>query len=324
MSGTLHISPRHLALSGALALTLIMASIGGITPAAAAAMAEQSFPTPDAAAAALTTALLSGDETQRLSVLGADAKRLLSSGDAVADQNARKSFLAAYAAKHTLEQQGDARVVLVIGDNDWPFPIPIVRAGNAWQFDSAAGAQELINRRIGRNELSTIRTLLEVVAAQKDYFERSKAGGREGTYARHFTSAKDKTDGLYWVPKPGEPDSPLAKTVLDAESEGYPSATDRGRRPQPYHGYLFQMLTAQGPEAPGGQRNYMVQGQLTGGFAMLAWPAQYDNSGIVSFQVDQDGIVFQKDLGPGTAPTAARISRFDPDDTWARVDLKDE
>ena len=325
MSDILHIATRRLVRSGVLVIGIAIAAIaGGIASAAAATRAEHSFASPDTAVAALNAALASGDQAQILAVLGPDAKRLLSSGDAVADQNGRKAFLAGYAAKHSLEPQGDAREVLVIGDNDWPFPIPIVRVGSAWRFDTAAGAQELIDRRIGRNELATIRTLLAVVAAQKDYFERSKAGGNAGAYARHFMSTKGKTDGLYWVAKPDEPGSPLAALVQDAESEGYLRATDRGGRPQPYHGYLFRMLTAQGPEAPGGARTYLVKGQMAGGFAVLAWPAQFGNSGIVSFEVNQDGSVFQKDLGPGTARAAAGITRFNPDVTWARVDLKEE
>jgi hypothetical protein len=215
-------------------------------------------------------------------------------------------------------------MVLVIGDNDWPFPIPIVRAGENWRFDTEAGAQELINRRIGRNELSAIRTLLAVVVAQKDYCERSKADGKAGVYARHFISARGKTDGLYWVAGPGEPASPLGALVQDALTEGYPGSTGRAQRPRPYHGYEFRMLTAQGPDAPGGARNYLVNGQMSAGFAVLAWPAQYGNSGVVSFVVNGDGIVFQKDLGPGTPNVIARISTFNPDQTWARVDVKDE
>lgn len=325
MSNIQHNTPRHLIVSVALALGLGIACISSVAPVRAAAIEqEQSFATPQAAAEALATALASGNQAKMLSVLGTKAKRLLSSGDAVADQNGRAQFLAAFTAKHALEQQGDKRFVLVIGDNDWPFPIPLVRVGDAWQFDSAAGAQEIIDRRIGQNELSAIRTLLAVVAAQNDYFERSKAGGRDGTYALHFISAKGTTDGLYWVTKPGEPDSPLAKTILDAQSQGYPIASDRGLQPQPYHGYLFRMLTAQGPEAPDGARNYMAKGQLANGFAILAWPANYGSSGIVSFEVDQDGTVFQKDLGPDTANAAARIMRFDPDDTWARIDVRTE
>jgi hypothetical protein len=325
MSGILHISARRWACRGAVAIALALAALGTpVAPAIAAGAPAQAFASPQAAADALNAALAGSARAQVLAVLGPAAARLVASGDPVADQNARKAFLAAYAARHALEPHGDGRTVLVIGDNDWPFPIPIVRTGDAWRFDTAAGAQELINRRIGRNELSAIRTLLAVVVAQNDYFARSQAGGKAGVYARRFISARGKTNGLYWAAGSGEQASPLAALVQDALTEGYPGSTDRAARPRPYHGYQFRMLTAQGPDAPGGAGSYLVNGQLSGGFAVLAWPAQYGNSGVVSFVVNGDGIVFQKDLGPATPGVIARIRAFDPDPSWARVDVKNE
>ncbi len=292
-------------------------------PKAAQAPAQQDFASTDEALAALIKALESGDTKALLGILGPGSEKLVVSGDPVADENGRKRFLDSYAAAHTLTPQADGRATLVIGENAWPWPIPLVQANDRWHFDATTGAQEIINRRIGRNELETIRTLLTAVEAEKDYFDRLKRGAGTGAYAERFLSTADLQDGLYWEVDAGEAPSPLGPLVEQAEDEGYPGADSASGKQVPYHGYMFRILKAQGPNAPGGAKDYVKGGQMTEGFAIVAWPAQYEGSGVVTFLVDQDGVVFQKDLGPATAKIAASMTRFDPDFTWARVDIKD-
>ena len=198
-----------------------------------------------------------------------------------------------------------------------------MKTSEGWRFDTEAGAQEVINRRIGRNEIGAIRTCLAYVDAQQDYFELFKQVTGQGAYAQRLVSTPGNYDGLYWPPAEGIPNSPLEPLVSRAIEEGYPGETVGGK-PTPYYGYLYRILTAQGPNAPEGAMNYIQNGKMTRGFALLAWPASYGNSGVMTFQVNQDGIVFQKDLGPETAKRASEIMRFDPDFSWARVDITPE
>ena len=281
---------------------------------AAVASAQTDFPTPEAAVDALVAALSRHDNAGFRALMGPGGEKLLESGDKIADENARAHFLADYAAAHKITTQGDGRAVLIVGANDWPLPIPIVQANGRWHFDATAGAQEIINRRIGRNEISAIRTALAFVDAEEAYHARF------GAYAARLFSSPDKYDGLYWEPGPGEPESPLGPLVAQAVDEGYPGANVSGK-PIPYQGYYYRILKAQGPSAPGGRQSYVTGGTMTGGYALLAWPASYGASGITSFLVNKDGIVFQKDLGPDTAKIAAGITQYDPDITWARVDI---
>lgn len=317
---------RHLAPILALA-----AMLAGSVPLAAAAAAAGDVPTPPPAAtfaspedaiAALIEALKAGDQAALGRVLGPGSAALLRSGDPVEDAHERGSFLKAYAARHELVTEPAGTVVLHVGDNDWPLPIPILRSGEGWHFDAQRGAQEIIDRRIGRDEIAAISVCLAYVDAQRDYFDLVKASTGTGVYAQRLVSTAGKRDGLYWPPAPGTPDSPLQALVSAAVGEGYPGALVAGK-PIPYRGYHFRVLTAQGSAVPGGARDYMVKGRMTGGFALLAWPARYGASGIVSFVVGPDGIVFQKDLGPTTPERAAAISRFDPDLSWARIDVTD-
>lgn len=313
------LSPHRVGFAFVLTISLALSALAG--GAWAAERGQRDFATPADAAAALVDAVRANDQRALLAVLGASAQKLITSGDPVQDKTARAGFLAAYEAKHAVEQRGQDRADLVIGTNDWPLPIPIVQSGGRWSFDSASGAEELVNRRIGRNELLTIRTLLAGVAAQKDYFERLKAGTGTGAYAQRFRSSPDKMDGLYWEAPQGQPPSPLGPLVDQAVDEGYPDAPAPGGKPVAYHGYYFRILKAQGPNGPGGAVDYLRNGQMTGGFAFLAWPAQYGSSGVVSFIVGPDGVAYQKDLGPNTAQMVPRITRFDPDLTWARIDV---
>ena len=222
------------------------------------------------------------------------------------------------------KRRGRTQRVLTVGTDGWPLPFPIVHAGGLWRFDANGGAEEIIDRRIGRNELATIRTLLSFVEAEQDYFDRAKRGVGTGFYAQRVQSSPGKFDGLYWGTTDGDPPSPLDPLVQQARDEGYPGEAAPDGKPTPYHGYLFSVLRAQGPAAEGGEKDYVRNGQMTEGFGFLAWPARIGNSGIVTFIVDQDGTVFQKDLGPTTAKTVAGITRFDPDPTWALVDITDK
>jgi len=299
---------------------------GLVLPARAAPPAappQQSFDSADDAVAALLKAEQAGDVKALRGIFGPGSDKLVSSGDKIADAAARQRFLDSYAAGHTLTPQDDGSIVLTIGPNAWPLPIPLVKADNGWHFDAATGAQEIVDRRIGRNELLTIRTLLASVEAEKDYFDRVQRGTGTGVYTVHFFSTPDSQDGLYWETEEGEPPSPLAPLIDQAREEGYPGAASPNGKPEPYHGYLFKVLKAQGPSAPGGAKSYLGDGKMTGGFAFLAWPAVYEGGGVMTFAVDQDGIVFQKDLGAATGKIAPGITRFDPDITWARVDVSD-
>lgn len=317
------------ALVGACLIALGVGAAGAVqtanatSPPAAQQPAHQDFASADDALAALIKAMQAGDTKTLRTLLGPGSEKLVFSGDPVADAAGRKKFLDAYAAAHALTQEADGRSILVIGDNNWPWPIPLVQANNRWHFDAASGAQEILDRRIGRNELMTIRTLLASVEAEKDYFDRLKRGTGTGAYAQHFFSTAETQDGLYWEVDAGEAPSPLGPLVDEAQEEGYPGADLPNGKQVPYHGYLFRILKAQGPNAPGGAKDYVQNGAMTEGFAFVAWPADYASSGVVTFVVDQDGIVFQKDLGPATGKIGAGMTRFDPDLSWARVDISD-
>src|SRR5262245_42297342 len=298
--------PR-LAASAVAVLLLAMAS---------AANAQQSFKSADEAAEALVTAAKAGDRKALLTVLGSNGQDIVSSGDPVADGATRKDFLAAYDAKHQVVMDGDSKATLIVGKDDFPFPIPLVRKDGAWQFDTAAGREEILVRRVGRNELNAIQAALAVVDAQQEYAEKGVAG--PGVYARRIVSQPGKKDGLYWPAKPGEDESPLGELAAAAAAQGYRAGQER----QPYHGYYYKILTRQGANAPGGQLDYVVGGKMIGGFALVAYPAEYGNSGVMTFLVNHDGVVYQKNLGPDTARIAARVTAFNPDKTWQRVDDK--
>jgi len=284
---------------------------------------QQSFASPDAAVDALVKAVRADDVKAELAILGPGADALVVSGDSIADRAARQRFLDAYTNSHALTPAGEGRMVLAIGPNAWPLPIPLEQADNQWRFDAGTGAQQIVDRRIGRNELMTIRTLLAVVAAQKDYFDRLRRGSGAGAYAQRVLSTPGEQDGLYWDAKVGEAPSPLGPLIEQVQSEGYPGATAAKGQQTPYQGYFYHMLKAQGPNAPGGAKDYVQNGRMTGGFAFVAWPAGYGSSGIMTFLVDQDGVVFQKDLGRDTAKIVAGMIHFDPDLTWTRVDISD-
>jgi hypothetical protein len=252
-------------------------------------------------------------------VLGAQGRDIVVSGDPVADQTTRAAFLIAYDLKHQVVKQGEDRADLVVGNNDWQLPIPLVQTDGAWQFDAASGRREVLFRRIGRNELSAIQAALAYFDAQNDYASMNPQGRKLDSYAQRIVSSPGKKDGLYWPAAANEPQSPLG--------EAFATATIRGYRPGggqiPYHGYYYKVLTAQGPNAPGGAMSYLIKGNLVGGFGLVAWPAEYGNSGVMTFIVNHAGVVLQKDLGSKTERIASRMTTFDPDPSWRRVDPND-
>jgi hypothetical protein len=279
---------------------------------ATAQAAQRHFPSAEAAATELVAAVKSGDAPSILAVLGNDAKPIVESGDAVADKEMMQRFVDGYEAKHSLHATNARRSDLVVGDDDWPFPIPIVKESAGWRFDTAAGQEEILDRRVGRNEHFTIQTCLAVVDAQRDYYARNPNHDSLNHYARRFNSTEGKRDGLYYPTGEDEDESPLGALVAQAGTR----ATRTSRFP------ITATTTAcSSPRAerPRRRLRYVAKDQMIGGFAVVAYPASYDNSGVMTFIVNHDGVVYQKDLGSDTAKTARAIERFDPDKSWERV-----
>ncbi len=276
------------------------------------------FPSAEAAVAALVSAAREHDVEALIAVLGKNAKPLVSSGDDVADATAREHFVAQYDVAHELVPDGSNRFTLEIGDGAWPVPIPIVKVGDKWSFDIDAGIDEMVYRRIGRNEIGAIESCRGVVDAQKEYASEGRDGLPAGIYAQKLVSAPGKHDGLYWKSLPDERASPIGPFIATAAAEGYGQASGENR--QPYHGYVYRLMTAQGPKAKDGARSYLKDGRLTGGFAVIAYPIAYRSTGVETFIVNQDGIVYQKDLGPKTDKLAASIKVFNPDSSWSKVE----
>lgn len=279
------------------------------------ARAQQRFDSAEAAADALAAAARAGDRRQLIAVLGPDSTDIISSGDDVQDEETRKAFVTAYDAKHGIKRESGKPATLLVGRDDFPFPIPIVEKNGSWSFDTIAGREEILYRRIGRNELAAIQAALAYVDAQNEYADMNKSKDGMAIYAQKIVSSPGKKDGLYWPAAQGETQSPLGEAVADATAQGYRV----GSTPIPYHGYFYKVLTRQGPTAPGGAVNYVVGGNMVGGFALVAYPAEYGNSGVMTFLVNHDGTVFQKDLGPSTRQIAQRMGMFNPDRTWKKV-----
>jgi hypothetical protein len=294
---------------------LVACTIAALLCSASAAIAQQAFKTPDEAASALASAAKAGDMKALATVLGPDGEDIVSSGDEVADAATREKFVAAYDARHRIAMEGDDKAIMVIGPDDFPVPIPLVRKGGEWRFDTAAGREEILFRRIGKNELDAIQACLAYVDAQNEYAEKDRTSAGVNAYAQRIVSRPGKKDGLYWPTSQGEDPSPLGEFVAQATAQGYRVGGGR----TPYHGYYFKILTRQGPAAPGGELDYVVRGNMIGGFALVAYPAEYRNSGVMTFLVSHAGTVFQKDLGPGTAKLAERMSSFNPDRAWQTV-----
>ena len=297
--------------------TMLFAGVVVAAVAHAAPPAPRTFATPDEAASALVQAVKANDRAAVLAVLG-NAGEWISSGDAAADRATADNFLAEYERKHAIVPDGE-KATLTVGDEDFPFAFPLVKANDRWRFDSVAGKDELLRRRIGGNELGAIQVLEAIVDAQREYASEDRTGIGVPTYAQRFASTAGKRDGLYWPVKAGEPPSPLGELVAQAAGEGY--VKDK-KSLTPYHGYHYRMLKGQGKNAGSGAYDYVVRGRAIGGFAVVAWPAKYGNSGIMTFMVNQDGKVYQADLGPGTPQKAAKLQRFDPAPPWKPVEEK--
>jgi hypothetical protein len=292
---------------------LVLLCSGLALPTLTPAIAQETFKTPDAAADALASAARNNDRAAILNVLGREGADIASSGDPVADSAIRTKFVETYDAKHQVKMDGDAKATLIIGSDDFPFPIPLIRKGDSWQFDTAAGRQEIFARRIGRNELDAIQSSLAYVDAQNEYADKDRTGA--GVYAQRIVSETGRKNGLYWPSSASGDESPLGELVAEATQQGYRVGEGRA----PYHGYYFKILTKQGPDAHGGALDYVVNGKMLGGFALVAYPAEYRNSGVMTFIVNHEGVVFQKDLGPRTAELAERMTAFNPDSSWTKV-----
>src|SRR5262245_9448456 len=297
-----------------LVLMIILALIFIMTgPALGAAPQQKVFPSAEEASRALIEAAKAKDTKPLLDILGPEARSFLDTGDAVSDRASRERFIQFYQESNSLVKSGDSKVSLEVGKDKWPFPIPIVKESTGWRFDTKAGREEVINRRIGRNELDVIQVSLAFVDAQLEYYQRNPLKEPLLQYAQKFLSSQGKKDGLYWETKTGEEPSPFGALVAQARAEGYKAEAGR---PNPYHGYYYKMLTGQGTNAQGGAYEYLVRGKMIGGFGMVAYPAQYGASGVMTFLVSHDGVVYEKDLGPNTAQTAASMSKFNPDKSW--------
>jgi hypothetical protein len=270
----------------------------------------RTFATPEDAGNALLAVAKSGDQDAITAIFGPDSKQLLSSGDAVEDKNAVAAFVEKYEAMHRWRRLEDGSEILVVGADNFPFAIPLKKdASGKWLFDTAAGREEVLNRRIGRNELAIIKVCQAVAEAEGEYFSRPHDGATTKQFALKFISDPGKQNGLYWKSDDGQPESPLGPLVAFATAEGYSAKPDAHT---PFHGYYFRMLQGQSKNAPGGAKDYVVNGKMVGGFALVAYPAEYGNSGVMSFMINQDGVLLQKDLGKTTAETASAMSEFDP------------
>jgi len=293
---TMNLRPLSIALGTAL--------LAGALALAAPVHAQKAFPTPEAAAEALIDGIARHDPDAVKTVLGADFRKYIPLDDTSAED--RTDFLAAWARGHRVVTSGD-KAALEVGKLGWTFPVPLVKSGNGWAFDARAGGEEMRIRRIGRNELAAILVSLAYVDMQREYAARDWDGDGVRSYAMKGVSSKGKRDGLYWASLPDEPESPAGPLFAEA------------RPGQPFHGYLYRILTAQGTGAPGGAKNYVKNGRMTEGFALVAWPAKYNDTGVMTFIVNQDGVVYEKDLGPNTAAAAAAIKAFNPDSTWQKA-----
>ena len=293
-------------------LALVCASDASATP--------RTFATPDEAVQALITALERNDVTALTMLLGENSKEAITSGDEVADANDRAAFVASFKSKHQLVAEEKDKIILVVGESDWPLPIPLVAANGKWYLDGAAGAKEIVYRRIGRNELGAIAVCRGFIDAQLEYAAVGHDGQTAGLFAAKLRSDAGQQNGLYWPVAKGEPASPAGEEVVSAAAEGYKAVV--GQR-TPYHGYYYRILYAQGAAADGGKKEYFVDGQLRDGVALIAWPADYATSGVMTFMVNHEGRVYQKDLGADTATAVEAIQLFNPDKSWSLVVSKE-
>jgi hypothetical protein len=283
--------------------------------------AAKGFSTPDDAVKALLEALVNKDKAQLIALFGNQEDELLSSGDEVQDSNNRAEFVALAQEKTRIETSVEDKTILHVGNNDWPFPIPLVKTGEQWQFDAEQGRQEILNRRIGRNELSVVSAMRGYVEAQFEYANLDRDDDGVSEYAQKFRSDPGKFDGLFWEAGEGQPQSPLGPLFAQAKAEGY-KAPETTEEPAPFHGYYYRILTRQGAAAAGGKYDYIINGNMIAGFGLVAFPAQYGSSGIMTFVVNHQGKVYQKDLGPKTAEVVGKLDEYNPDSTWQPFELQ--
>ena len=277
---------------------------------------QKNFASPEVAVQELVKATGENNTKELIALFGPGSEPMVSSGDEVEDRHHREQFMKAYGEKNRLEAGPGGKVTLYIGSDDWPFPVPVVKTGSRWRFDTRAGRDEILSREIGENELSAIQVCLAIADAQFDYADQARDRTGQPQYAQKLESAKGAYDGLYWEAAQGDNPSPLGPLVARARAEGYGQSAGM---PAPYHGYLYKILTAQGANAPGGAYDYVVNGRMIGGFALAAYPAAYGSSGVHTFIVNHEGVVYKKDLGRDTAKAARAMTAFDPDPTWEKV-----
>ncbi|HYA91884.1 MAG TPA: DUF2950 domain-containing protein [Thermodesulfobacteriota bacterium] len=280
---------------------------------------QKSFKSPEEAVKALIDAVRGNDTKELLAIFGPAGKELIFSGDEVADKAWRERFVKAYEEMNKLVSENDTKVILHVGNEEWPYPIPVVKKGENWFFDTKAGKEEILNRRIGRNELNAIQVCLAYVDAQREYIMEDRDENKLLEYAQRFISRKGEKNGLYWEAKEGEEQSPLGPLIAKASGEGYSGKGPGGKR-NPYHGYYYRILKSQGKNAPGGEYDYVVNDKMIGGFALVAYPAEYGNSGVMTFIVNQEGVVYEKNLGKETGNIATAMKKYDPDKTWKKVE----
>jgi hypothetical protein len=302
------IMPACVVAVAVLLLGAFSASLAAVTP-------QKSFPSAQEAVSSLVAAVRANDMKEMRLILGPGSEALISSGDDVADRAGREKFFKAYDRLNRLEQASADKMVLHIGSDDWPMPVPIVKKGTTWLFDIVKGKEEILNRRIGRNELNVIEVLDAYVDAQHEYASKDCGGGGKVEFAQKFISTEGKRDGLYWEAKEGEEESPLGPLIAQASREGYSKESSLS----PFHGYYFKIIKGQGAHAEGGRYDYVVKGKMILGFALVAYPAEYKNSGVMTFMVNQEGTIYQKNLGRDTVRKAEAMKVFDPDRTWQRV-----
>ncbi len=277
---------------------------------------QKVFGSPEEAVKAFVEAVQSGDMKGMMAILGPEGEDIISSGDAVADKAVQERFLKEYQERVDFVKEKEDRVSVIMGNDYWPFPIPIIKVAGGWMFDTKAGREEVLNRRIGRNELNTIQVCRAYVEAQREYASADREMDGIIQYAQRFASDEGRRNGLYWKVTDGELPSPLGPLAAEAVAEGYRKAGDK---PIPYHGYYYKILKGQGKSAPGGAYQYVINGHMVAGFALVAWPAQYGVSGVVTFVVNQNGMVYEKDLGPKTEAFAKAMTLYNPDRTWRRA-----
>jgi Protein of unknown function (DUF2950) len=303
---------RFAAVTGLLLTAAVSATMCTRTP------TQRTFRTPEDAVRALTDSVKAGKVDELVAIFGQDGRELVESSDPATTRKNRQVFTAAVAERWRLEDEPAGAKVLVIGNEDWPFPVPLVKEGNDWRFDTAAGKEEVLSRRIGRNELAVIQICKTYVNAQRIYAKRGHDGKPAGLYAKTFGSDPGKHNGLYWPPVRGQRRSPFGDLVAQAAAEGR-SVGGGGGQPSPFYGYYFKILTAQGAAAPGGAKDYVSNGELSGGFALVAWPAEFDVTGIMTFIVNGDGVLHEQALGPDTDRVARAMTAYNPDASWSTV-----